>query len=140
MRLAPHVPRVCPARAPCVPHTCPVPLPAPLPALAALPSLPAPASQPPASLRLRRPIRHDNQPELLLCLRCGHEAHRHLNLLHARGSELNARDRQPPPRQHKPAAVPTAQPGQEQEEREQEGLGREGANPLALEDASGTLV
>ena len=138
------MPRTCPVRAPHVPRVCPTRAPSLSPPLS--PPSPRSLAYPPpppfASLRLRRPIRHDNQPELLLCLRCGHEAHRHLNLLHARGSELNARDRQPPPRQHKPAAVPTrtAQPGQEQEEREQEGLGREGANPVALEDASGTLV
>ena len=119
-------PRTCPALAPHLPR----------PRRASWP--PRPRLPVPDLAALLRPIRHDNQPELLLCLRCGHEAHRHLNLIHARDSELNARDRQPPPREHKPAGGGGG--ALEPAGREQEGLGREGANPVLLEDASGTLV
>ena len=106
--------------------TCTAHAPPPPPALPP-PRLPAPDA------RLLRPVRNDNQPELLLCLRCGREAHRHLNLLHARDRQRNARDGQPPP------------PQQEQRERGQEGLGRgslgtRGLRPVGLDDAGGTLV
>jgi len=108
-------------------------MPRPLPPPSHPPASQPPDAQPPASLRLLRPVRNDNQPELLLCLRCGREAHRHLNLLHARDRQRNARDGQPPP------------PQQEQRERGQEGLGRgslgtRGLRAVGLDDAGGTLV